>query len=352
MASSEQRDELVGESFGAHRVIAPVGALPQAAERVDNDFARAFDNEIVIDVDTLNVDAASFRQMLEASRGDPQGVAALVERTVATRGKQHNPVTGSGGMLLGTICRVGSKVAAQARVGQRIASLVSLTLTPLRIDEIQAVRPASAQLDVRAQAVLFDGGPFAVLPDDLPERIALSALDVCGAPALMARSAGPGQHVLVLGAGGKSGLLCASEARRQVGSGGRVVGVESSPAAAQELRALGVCDGVIDGDARAPLALRRAALAENGGREFDVVVSCVNVEGAEMSAILCARPRGRVVFFAMTTSFSRAALGAEGVGKDIELLIGNGYAEGHAELTLQLLRRDARLMALFERRYG
>jgi L-erythro-3,5-diaminohexanoate dehydrogenase len=109
---------------------------------------------------------------------------------------------------------------------------------------------------------------------------------------------------------------------------------------------------VIEFDARAPLALRAAALAENEGREFELVVSCVNVEGTEMSAILCARPRGRVLFFAMTTSFSRAALGAEGVGKDIELLMGNGYAAGHSDLTLQLLRHDPNLMALFERRYG
>lgn len=352
MESSERGSEHAGDRFGAHRVIAPEGALPQAAERVDNDFTRSFDTEILIEVDTLNLDAASFRQMMEASGGDPQGVAELVRQTVQARGKQQNPVTGSGGMLLGTVARIGSKVTSQVRVGQRIASLVSLTLTPLQIAEIKAVRPASAQLDVRAQAVLFDSGPFAVLPDDIPERVALAALDVCGAPALVARAAGPGHHVLILGAGGKSGLLCASEARRQVGSGGRVLGVEANPKAAEDLRALGVCDSVIEFDARTPLALRNAALAENAGREFELVVSCVNVEGAEMGAILCARPRGRVVFFAMTTSFSRAALGAEGVGKDIELVMGNGYAEGHADLTLQLLRHDPNLRALFRKRYG
>ncbi len=352
MASSEELSELAGDRFGAHRVLVPAGALPQAAERLDNDFGRAFDNEILLHVDTLNIDAASFRQMMEACSGDPAGVAERVRATVSARGKQHNPVTGSGGMLLGTVARVGSKLGARARVGQRIASLVSLTLTPLRIDEIRGVRAASAQLDVRGQAVLFASGPFAALPNDLPERVALAALDVCGAPALVARSVGPGQRVLILGAGGKSGLLCASEARRQVGSGGRVIGVEASTQAAAELRELGACDSVIACDARTPLSLRGAALAENDGREFDLVVSCVNVEGAELGAILCTRPRGRVVFFAMTTSFARAALGAEGVGKDVELWIGNGFAEGHAELTLQLLRHDPALCALFRRRYG
>lgn len=345
-------DEHKGDRFGAHRVLEPQGSLPQAATRVDNDFSRRFDSEILIAVDTLNIDAASFRQMFEESGGDPKGVAEIVLETVRTRGKQHNPVTGSGGMLLGTVEHVGSAVNARVRVGDRIATLVSLTLTPLRIDKVHEVRAASAQLDVTGQAVLFDSGVFAVLPSDIPQRVALAALDVCGAPAHVLRGCGEGQTVLVLGAGGKSGVLCALMARMRVGPGGRVVGVESHEQAANELRALGLCDAVIAVDARDPLALREAALAANDGLEYDLVVSCVNVEGAEMGAILCTRDRGRVLFFAMTTHFGRAALGAEGVGKDVDMLIGNGYAAGHAELTLGLLRKNPSVRALFEQRYG
>ncbi len=345
-------DELPGDRFGAHRVLEPASALPQSAQRVDNDFSRVYDTEILLDVDTLNLDAASFRQMLEASGGDAQGVVKLVDETVRARGKQHNPVTGSGGMLLGTVKRVGSAVTTPVKPGTRIATLVSLTLTPLRLSAINAVRTQSAQLDVTGQAVIFDSSPFAVLPTDMPERVALAALDVCGAPAHVSRGCGPGDRVLILGAGGKSGLLCAALARKHVGSGGQVIGVESFPKAAEELRALEICDAVIEVDARDPLAVRKAVLAATGGHEVDLSVSCVNVDGAEMSAILGTITRGKVFFFAMTTSFSRAALGAEGVGKDVELLIGNGFARGHAELTLDLLRHQPKVRALFEKRYG
>ena len=55
-----------GDPFGAHRVLEPRGSLPQAAERLDNDFSKPFDNEIELRVRTLNLDAASFRQMWEA----------------------------------------------------------------------------------------------------------------------------------------------------------------------------------------------------------------------------------------------------------------------------------------------
>ena len=71
-----------------------------------------------------------------------------------------------------------------------------------------------------------------------------------------------------------------------------------------------------------------------------------------MAAVLCTRPRGQVIFFAMGTSFTRAALGAEGLSRDVEMRIGNGYAEGHAAHTLALLRTHPELQALFERRYG
>lgn len=337
-----------GDAFGTHRVIEPRGALPQPAWRVDNDFGRLFAGEVLLGVETLNVDAASFTQM--EKEGD---VTATVLRTVADRGKQHNPVTGSGGMLLGRVLQIApGRPAEELSVGDRVATLVSLSLTPLRIDRVTAVRPASAQMDVEGEAVLFASGAYAKLPADLPERLALAALDVAGAAPQVARLVKPGAVVVVLGAGGKSGILCAAEARRTGGEDARVVGLEASEKAAAELRTLGLCDAVATVDARDPVAVRRAVLEATGGREADVTFSCVNVPDVELSAILATRDRGIVYFFAMSTSFTKAALGAEGVGRDVDLFIGNGYAHGHAEHTLAMLREMPAVRELFERRYG
>lgn len=345
-----------GDRLGTHRVIAPLGALPQPAERVDNDFSALYGGELLVAVETLNVDAASFRQMEEASRLDPSGgadVAARVLATVAARGKQHNPVTGSGGMLLGRVLQVAPDHPDAARLapGTRIASLVSLSLTPLRLDRIGAVRPASAQLDVEGEAVLFASGPYAVMPDDLGERLALAVLDVAGAAPQVARLVRPGDRVVVLGAGGKSGILCAAEARRAAGPDATIVGVETHAPFAEELEALGLCSQVVVGDARDPVAVRAAVVDALGG-EADVSFSCVNVPDAELSAILPVRDGGTAYFFAMTTSFTKAALGAEGVGKDVTLVMGNGFARGHAEHSLQMMRDFPAVRALFERRYG
>jgi L-erythro-3,5-diaminohexanoate dehydrogenase len=336
--------------------------MPQPAWRLDNDFSRLFAGEVLLAVDVVNVDAASFAQIEGEARtaggeGEvgaiDEGIAHIFLRTVADRGKQHNPVTGSGGVLVGSILQIAPGRETDAiGVGDRIATLASLTLTPLRIDRVRAVRRASAQIDVKGEAILFASAPYARLPDDMPERLALAALDVAGAAPQVARKVGPGSIVVVLGAAGKSGILCVAQARRSGGPSARVVGIDASARAADELRALGLCDVVIVSDARDPIAVRRAVLEATAGAGADVTFSCVNVADAEMAAILATRERGTVYFFAMSTSFTKAALGAEGVGRDVDLFVGNGYARGHAEHTLAMLREMPPLRALFERRYA
>src|SRR5579862_4543921 len=109
-----------GDRYGTHRVLEPKGVLPQPALRLDNDFNRIFGGELLLEVGTLNIDAASFAQIEEealgvarlspATEGDENGlesaIAHIVVRTVTERGKQHNPVTGSGGMLVGRVVQV------------------------------------------------------------------------------------------------------------------------------------------------------------------------------------------------------------------------------------------------------
>jgi L-erythro-3,5-diaminohexanoate dehydrogenase len=335
-----------GDPFGTHRSLEPKGALPQPAWRIDNDFSRIFAGELLLAVETLNVDAASFRQM-EEETGD---VGKKVLETIRDRGKQHNPVTGSGGMLLGRVQKAAPDRAdaGTLRPGDRVATLVSLSLTPLSVTRVKAIRPASAQLDVDGEAVLFASGSYARLPSDMPDRLSLAVLDVAGAAPQVARLVKPGATVCILGAGGKSGVLCAAEAKRR---GGRVIGVESHAPYANDLRALGLCESVLALDATDPVGVRTAVLAANGGREVDLSLSCVNVPDAEMSAILVTRDRGVAYFFAMSTSFTKAALGAEGVGKDVDLVIGNGYAQGHAEHSLAMMRELPAVRALFEKRY-
>ena len=331
------------ERLGVHRSVDPRGALPQQARRLDAT-SPAGPDEIAIEVEYLNVDSASWRQIRESTDGSAAAMAARVLDIVRERGKMHNPVTGSGGMLVGRVAELGSH-RTEPPVGSRIASLVSLTLTPLVIDEIIAIDPASERVGVRGRAILFGSGIYTLVPDDLHDAVVLGVLDVCGAPAWAARLARRGMSVVVIGAGGKSGMLTCAQAVRGVGGRGRVLGLcwpEDTVVAAKEAGAEALAIDCTDA-----VGVMSSVTEALEGEMADLVFVCANVPGCEGGAILACRDDGRVVFFSMATSFSAAALTAEGLGKACELTIGNGFVPGHADLALDLVRSSPQLLARF-----
>lgn len=340
--------------LGSHRVLEPAGALPQNAWKLDNTPV-AFENEILCDVEALNVDSASFRQISEQCGGDAKQIAEHISTTVKERGKQHNPVTGSGGMFVGRVLNVGENLRGRIDLvpGDRIASLVSLTLTPLWLDAVTDLDVATGRVWVRGKAILFESGIWAKLPADIETDVALATLDVAGAPAQVRRMTAAGFSVVIIGADGKSGILSCAQARTQSGPQGRVVGIvpDASSAGAHLLLRNKLVDHLIEADARDACAVQakiQAVLPELA----DLTVNCVNVCGTELSSILCTKEEATVYFFSMCTSFTAAALGAEGVGKDVTMIVGNGYAKGHAAVALQTLREHPYIHDYFRKRYG
>ena len=176
-----------GNKYGTHRVIEPKGVLPQPANKIDNNMDEIYDNEILIDVQTLNIDSASFTDIHNYAK-EQAGPGASEEKimeevkkemflNVELQGKHRNRRTGSGGMLLGKVEKIGDALKGKIdlKEGDRIATLVSLSLTPLRIDEILEIRPDVDQVDIKGKAILFESGIYAKIPTDMPEKLALSA---------------------------------------------------------------------------------------------------------------------------------------------------------------------------------
>lgn len=329
--------------YGVHRAVDPPGVLPYQAFRLDNSPMIAA-NECRITVERLNLDSASFTQLLHEAGGHPAGVPPLVLEIVRERGKMHNPVTGSGGVLIGRVAEVGERFPGELVPGDRLVTLVSLTTTPLFLEDVGLVH--GHQIEANGHAILFAKSLWAKLPHDLPEALVLSVLDVCGAPAQTDRLVGPHDRVVLLGAGGKSGLLCAQVALDRVKDPARILAIEPGDGGIKRLRALFAGLNVAKVDATDALAVMQAVETWSKGDMADLVINCVNVPHTEMAAALSVRSRGRVYFFSMATSFQAAALGAESVGQDIEMLIGNGYAEHHAAFALDLVRRHPILQDL------
>jgi len=338
--------------YGTHRVIEPVGILPQAAFKIDSTPV-CYDNECLIEVDTLNIDSASFHQIKEACNQDVDLMKEMILGIVKKQGKMQNPVTKSGGMLIGTVKEVGKDFSGKdLNPGVKLATLVSLSLTPLHIEEIISINITNEQVKIKGQAVLFDSGIYAVIPDDLDEKFVLAALDVAGAPAQVRKLAKLNNTVFIIGANGKSGMLCALEAKNQVGPNGKVIGLVRKQNQVELLESLNLFDTIIVESATNSIEVYEALSAVTNGELADLTINVVNTENTEMTSILCTKELGTVYFFSMATSFTKAALGAEGIGKDITMIIGNGYTKDHAKITLEILRGNQQLFELFMSRYA
>ncbi len=241
------------EALGTARVLEPPGALPQAALRLDTTLPLQ-PYEIELDADTLCIDSTSFRQLAESNGSDPAKMRDAILGIVAQRGKMHNPVTGSGGILTGIVRAVGETYPDPPPVGTRIVSLASLTLTPLRLDTAGPLDPDNPHVPVTGTAYLPSAVPWIEYPDQLSLEAALAALDVCNA-AFQTRSLidGATHTVLVLG-GGHAGLLALAAARDSLPDGARAVLIDAEERICQRARDLELCELAVRLDLRDAVA--------------------------------------------------------------------------------------------------
>jgi L-erythro-3,5-diaminohexanoate dehydrogenase len=326
------------QQLGADRVIAPAGALPQPAERLDaSGPVRPYEFEV--EVERLCLDSTSFRNIRERSDGDPARMADRILELVAQRGKMHNPETDSGGVALGTVSAVGDRYGDPPQVGQRVVTLASLTLTPLRLAEVVRVDPDHPQVEVRGTGYVCDRSAWGPVPEDVALDTVLAVYDVYGAGSLTKELVRDGDTVCVLGAGhaGKLALAAARDA-----GAGTLVAVDVDPEAIGLAERLGLCDVGVTTDLRDPLGAL-AELRESGAPPADLTVVVVNATRCEPTAIALTKDTGTVLFFSMATNFSTAALTADGMSSAARLLIGNGYTPDVGAYALDLVRRTPAL---------
>lgn len=340
-----------GDRYGGHRVIDPKGFLPQAANILNNE-PKIFSNEILIDVIALNPTSTAFNRIRTECEGDKEKIKEEILNIVSTQGKFQDPVTKSGGNLIGIVKEIGDDLKGRIglQVGDKIATLVSLSLTPLKIHEILDINVETDQVFVKASAILFESGIYTKLPSDIEESLSLALMDVAGAPAQVAINAKPNDVVVVIGSG-KAGLLCLHEAKKRVKPTGKVICIEYSKEQCEVVKELDLADYVIQGNAQHPNEILEKYQVVMGDRLANLTINTVNVPDTEVSTVLVTGDEGLIYFFSMSTNFAKASLGAEGVGKYTRMLVGNGFYPGHADITFQIMRDNPKLRKYFENKY-
>ncbi|MGA8681648.1 MAG: L-erythro-3,5-diaminohexanoate dehydrogenase [Acidimicrobiales bacterium] len=330
-------------ALGSQRSLSPKGSLPHMADRLDAT-APANEFEAEVEVEMLNLDATSYRQIRLACDNDADAMAARIRAIVAERGKLHNPVTGSGGVLLGHLSVLGASFwQAGLLLGQRVVPLASLVATPLRLDDVGPVDLTSPQVPARGRAIVTGRMSCAAVPDDLPLSVVLTALDVYPAASHVRSLARPGDHVIIIGSG-HAGLAAAAAAREAVGSTGGVTVIDPSTDALGWAAAVDPAATTVVADATDAFGVA-GMLGARGLWRGDLTLVCTNVTGCEGTAILLTKDDGTVLFFSTATSFSAAGLGADSLSSLATLSIPNGYTPDRGSYLLDLLRRSPALLS-------
>ena len=331
----------ISQQLGTDRVISPPGSLPQPAERLDS-FGPVRSTELEVSVERLCLDSTSHRDIREGAGGDPEAMASRILEIVSERGKMHNPETDSGGVLLGTAGEAGEHFTDPPDPGERIVTLSSLTLTPLRLDEVTHLDPSDPQVGVRGTAYVFERASWAPLPEDIPVRTALEVLDVCSVAGQIRDLTRDAATVCVLGAGHAGKIAMA--AARDSAPAATIAAVDVDIDVLARVEQLGLCDSAVAADLRDPVSAVES-LRVAGLPAPDLTIVVVNTTGCEPAAILMTASGGTVLFFSMTTSFSAVALAGDGIGTDIRLLIGSGHSPDRGAYALALVRSSEPLRA-------
>jgi DNA-binding NtrC family response regulator len=325
------------DDFGSYRSVRPEGYFPYSAWEIDNDM-EITEHEVLIDVKRLNIDMLCFLQLMESSFGDKAEIARRVMAIVEERGKFHNAVTGTGGTLLGTVARIGAAYSNRYGIaeGDDVISLSSLTGVPLALRRIRDIDTDTAQMTVDGSAILFENSPVIKANDILPDDVQLAALEVVGESAETFRLVEPGDSVVIVGAGGKFGLICGLAARRKLGATGRLVGVIDNPEGLVPDGMSDVYDETVFFEANDIAAMRRE-LPDVG--TYDVVINCSHRPMAEPVCVMLPRSHGKVFFTNLGADSKAAGLAAEILGKELSVRFYHGYLDNQED-TLRAIIRD------------
>lgn len=332
--------------FGALRSLEPKGSLPQPAWKLDNSMELKAD-EVLVDVKIVCINRFSFNEILDEAGEDDKAFAKYVLRIIKERGKLHNPVTGTGGMLYGKVKQIGKKYpnVNNIKVGDEIISLASLTITPITIERIHYIDYENAQIYVEGQCVLFSNTPLILRPSNILLQLAITAMDEAGAPMRTNKIVSRGQNVLILGAYGKMGILCAHAAREKLGATGKLVGLIKCNHNLDKLEQMGIFDEIITMDITK--CYQKGFDINNITADYDIVINCINSINTEAICLLFVKDGGVVYFSTLNCDSKMASLTAESIGKEVTLIPYTGFMKGHAEFTLLLLQKYETLRNFF-----
>ncbi|MDD2562526.1 MAG: sigma-54 dependent transcriptional regulator, partial [Eubacteriales bacterium] len=262
---------------------------------------------------------------------------------VIRRGKLHNPVTDTGGVVYGVVEEIGSKYNNEKglQVGDEVICNASTAAIPLYISRITNINMAYSQVDAEGYAILFDDFPVVKPPEDIPINLLLYAYDESGTLYAVNQEAKGKTHFLVVGNNLLTNLLFGIAVRKATGSDAQVVclfdkrtDIMFKGKQIDELLNTTFTEIHFVNILR-PLECLQKLNAEG---LYDMSINCADIPGAETVNILATRYGGTVFFANLINNYNIAVYITESISRQLSLRCAEGYLETYDEFDIEIIR--------------
>ena len=329
-------------SYGIKRVIEPQHVLSTSAWKVDNN-REIYPNEIRVVIKKLHLESTSFKQICIESNNNIDKIKDRIIDIVIKRGKLHNPVTDTGGLLYGTIEKIGEEYNNKEglQVGDEIICNASLAAIPLYISRITKIDLAYNQVDAEGYAILFNEFPIVRRPEGVPLNLLLFAFDESGTMYTVSKCAKGKKNFLVVGSNLLTNSLYGFAIRKVAGPDARIVCLLDNKSEVMvkgksiELLLNNVFTEKYYVNILKPMECMESLKMDS---LFDLSVNCADIPGAETINILATKSGGTVCFANLINNYNIALYLTEAISRQLDIRCADGYLEEYDEFDIKIVQ--------------
>ncbi|GAB1476492.1 hypothetical protein MASR2M70_13260 [Bacillota bacterium] len=335
-------------NFGISRVVGANDVLPVFAWKLDNSKI-IYDNEMLLNVTNIHLEASNFKQICNEAMNDPDVIREKVFDLVESRGKLHNPYTNTGGLLAGTVERIGENYlnTGNIKVGDKVLVLCSATMIPLFIEEINSIDFSYGNFSVKGHGIIYGNCSVIKCISEIPINLLMMAFEESSSIYHIYQIAKGKNKFLIIGSDLLHLMLYGFAIRKAVGNDCHIsvllynisdsalaTGYKGIQMNSKVLKLFNNFDFV-----NASNTLQCAdKLVKNHPSLFDLSINCSDAGGTEAINVIATKERGTVFFSSLINNYSIAIFLTEIMGKELSILCSDGYAENYENFMYEMLR--------------
>lgn len=328
--------------YGIQRVLEPQHVLPTSAWKLDNG-RTIYPNELKVSIQRIHLEGTGFKQICTEFNDDDKKIKQAIIDMVIRRGKLHNPVTDTGGLVLGVVEEIGKDYenSQGLKVGDLVICNASAASMPMYIESISNVDRAYNQVEAKGYVIAHDKIPIVKAMDDISSDMLMFAFDQSGTLYRLKTLLEGKEKFLIVGNSMLTNLLYGHVIRRELGSDCEITCLLDKKSNTR------IAGNSIDELIKITFdevsyldILRPVESVEKLGADsyYDLSVNCAEIPGAETINILATKPGGTVLFANLINNLNIAIYITESISKPLDVRGAEGYLEGYADFDIELVR--------------